>query len=146
VVDSRCTLADASQLIRTAAEAPVIVAAGPESTSANRQRLSDHGVEVVLCDAETHAGRLAQLLDELGRRRMTNVLFEGGSRLLGSLFDMRAIDELHVFIAPKLLGGDGASAPLAGAGIDKMTEAVALAEPEWQRTGDDMYLRTRIAH
>jgi diaminohydroxyphosphoribosylaminopyrimidine deaminase/5-amino-6-(5-phosphoribosylamino)uracil reductase len=145
VVDSHCRLAGASQLIRTAAEAPVIVAAGPESTSAERQRLSDHGVEVLLCDAATHLERLAQLLDELGRRRMTNVLVEGGGRLLGSLFDMRAIDELHVFIAPKLFGGAGAPAPLSGAGIEKMTEAVDLAEVEWQRTGDDMYLRGRIS-
>jgi diaminohydroxyphosphoribosylaminopyrimidine deaminase/5-amino-6-(5-phosphoribosylamino)uracil reductase len=133
-------------LIRTAAEAPVIVAAGPEAAAADQKRLSDFGAEVLLCDAATHPERLAQLLEELGRRRMTNVLVEGGGRLLGSLFDMRVIDELHVFIAPKLLGGAGAPAPLAGAGIDKVTEAAALTEAEWQRSGDDMYLRGRIAH
>jgi diaminohydroxyphosphoribosylaminopyrimidine deaminase/5-amino-6-(5-phosphoribosylamino)uracil reductase len=145
VVDSRCTLADGSQLIRTAGEAPVIVAAGPESAASDRQRLSDLGAEVLLCDAATHSDRLDQLLDELGRRRMTNVLVEGGGRLLGLLFDERAIDELDVFIAPKLLGGEGAPAPLAGKGIDKITETVALADAEWQHTGDDMHLHARIA-
>jgi diaminohydroxyphosphoribosylaminopyrimidine deaminase/5-amino-6-(5-phosphoribosylamino)uracil reductase len=146
VIDSRCTLADASRLIGTAGEAPVIVAAGPESAVKDRQRLSDLGIEVLNCAAATHTERLTQLLDELGRRRMTNVLVEGGARLLGLLFDLRAIDELHVFIAPKLLGGAGAPAPLAGAGIDRIAEAVALADAEWQRTGDDMYLCGRIVH
>ena len=145
VIDSRCTLSDTCQLSRTAGEAPVIVVAGPDSSDADRQRLSNSGVEVFLCDAVTHANRLGQLFEELGRRRMTNVLVEGGGRLLGLFFDTRAIDELHVFIAPKLLGGAGATAPLAGAGIDKMTEAMALDEAEWQRSGDDMYLRARIA-
>jgi diaminohydroxyphosphoribosylaminopyrimidine deaminase/5-amino-6-(5-phosphoribosylamino)uracil reductase len=133
-------------LIRTAAEAPVIVAAGAEAAAADQKRLSDFGAEVLLCDAATHPERLAQLLEELGRRRMTNVLVEGGGRLLGSLFDMRVIDELHVFIAPKLLGGDCAPAPLAGAGIDRMTAAVALSDAEWRQSGEDMYLRGRIAH
>ena len=36
---------------------------------------------------------------------LTNVLVEGGSKLLGTLFDMRAVDEVHVFIAPKVAGG-----------------------------------------
>ena len=42
---------------------------------------------------------------------MTNVLVEGGSRLLNTLFDMYAIDEVHVFTAPKDAGGDSTSAP-----------------------------------
>ena len=46
------------------------------------------------------AARLDAAVDELGRRRLTNVLVEGGSRLLGSLLDSREIDEVHVFIAP----------------------------------------------
>jgi diaminohydroxyphosphoribosylaminopyrimidine deaminase/5-amino-6-(5-phosphoribosylamino)uracil reductase len=123
-----------------------MVAAGPESAAAERTRLTDLGVEVLHCDAATHVERLNQLLDELGRRRMTNVRVEGGGRLLGLLFDTRAIDELHVFIAPKLLGGEGAPSPLAGMGIDKMAEAAALADAEWQRTGDDMHLHARLAH
>jgi diaminohydroxyphosphoribosylaminopyrimidine deaminase/5-amino-6-(5-phosphoribosylamino)uracil reductase len=145
VIDSRCTLSETSQLIRTAAEAPVIVVAGRNSAAADRQRLGDGGVEVILCDADTHTDRLGQLLDELGRRRMTNVLVEGGSRLLGLFFDIRAIDEVHVFIAPKLCGGAGALAPLAGAGVDKIADALRLAEAQWQRAGEDMYLQARIA-
>jgi diaminohydroxyphosphoribosylaminopyrimidine deaminase/5-amino-6-(5-phosphoribosylamino)uracil reductase len=42
---------------------------------------------------------------------MTNVLVEGGSRLLHTLFDIYAIDEVHVFTAPKDAGGDAPSAP-----------------------------------
>jgi len=42
---------------------------------------------------------------------MTNVLVEGGGRLLGTLFDMRAVDEVHAFIAPKFAGGATALPP-----------------------------------
>ena len=45
---------------------------------------------------------------------MTNVLVEGGSRVLGGFFDSRQIDEWHVFIAPKLVGAAAAPGPIAG--------------------------------
>ena len=45
-----------------------------------------------------------EVIAELGRRRMTHVLVAGCSALLGSFFDADLIDELHVFVAPKLVG------------------------------------------
>ena len=44
----------------------------------------------------------------MGRRHWTNVLVEGGSAVLGSFFDAGAIDEVHVFVAPRLIGGSSA--------------------------------------
>ena len=90
VLDTQASLGSDSQLVRTASEAPVLVAVGEESSPADRSRLRDAGCEVFVCDGETHAARLDALLAELGRRRLTNVLVEGGGRLLGSLLDARA--------------------------------------------------------
>ena len=56
---------------------------GPESSPADRLRLRDAGCEVFVCEGETHAARLDALLAELGRRRLTNVLVEGGGRVAG---------------------------------------------------------------
>ena len=57
---------------------------------------------------------------------MTNVLIEGGGEVLGSLLDLDQIDEVHVFIAPKLFGGAAAPGPLAGLGraADKRSRGV----------------------
>jgi diaminohydroxyphosphoribosylaminopyrimidine deaminase/5-amino-6-(5-phosphoribosylamino)uracil reductase len=85
------------------------------------------------------------LLTELGHRRMTNVLVEGGGELLGSLFDAGAIDEVHVFIAPKIIGGQSAKSPIGGAGVDQIASALNLADLEKRHVGDDIYLHGRIA-
>ena len=145
VVDTHGALASASQLVRTAREVPVLVAVGAEASAENRERLSAAGCEVLVCSGAMPAERLEQLLDGLGRRRMTNVLVEGGSRLLGSLFDARAIDEVHVFIAPKLIGGEQAPGPLGGLGIERIADAWPLVDPRVQRLGDDLYLSGRLA-
>jgi diaminohydroxyphosphoribosylaminopyrimidine deaminase/5-amino-6-(5-phosphoribosylamino)uracil reductase len=76
---------------------------------------------------------------------MTNVLVEGGSRLLGSLFDAGLIDEVHVFIAPKLAGGKAALGPIGGRGIDKIAAAMAIEDVSTRPIGTDLYLTGRIA-
>ena len=69
---------------------------------------------------------IAPLLEELGRRGMTNVLVEGGGRVLGSFLDEGQVDAVDVFIAPLLEGGDHARTPARGKGHRLMREAIRL--------------------
>jgi len=141
VADTHGSLSSRSQLALTARETPLLVAVGPQASEANRERLREAGCEVVVCEGDSHAARLESLLEDLGGRRLTNLLVEGGSRLLGSLFDARQIDEVHVFIAPKLVGGIGAGSPIAGEGVEQISQALSLERSELQQVGSDMYIR-----
>jgi diaminohydroxyphosphoribosylaminopyrimidine deaminase / 5-amino-6-(5-phosphoribosylamino)uracil reductase len=145
VLDTRATLGSESQLVGTAAETPVLVAVGAESARQERERLIAAGCEVLVCEGSTHAARFDALLAELGRRRMTNVLVEGGAQVLGMLFDDRRIDEVHVFIAPKLAGGAGAASPIGGEGVAAMADALSLAAPVVRQSGDDVYVTGRCS-
>jgi diaminohydroxyphosphoribosylaminopyrimidine deaminase/5-amino-6-(5-phosphoribosylamino)uracil reductase len=107
-------------------------------------RLTSAGVEVLVLGAPDRAARLADLFDELGRRRLTNVLVEGGAGLLGACFDGGHLDEIHVFIAPKLVGGAGAPSPVGGRGLSGMTAALRLEDISRRPIGDDLYLTGRI--
>jgi diaminohydroxyphosphoribosylaminopyrimidine deaminase/5-amino-6-(5-phosphoribosylamino)uracil reductase len=144
VVDSNATLSPNSRLVQTAREIPVIVAAGTSAPPSACGALVDVGVEIVQLPGAQDQ-RLDALLAELGRRRMTNVLIEGGGQLLGTLFDMRAIDEAHVFIAPKLAGGVDAPAPLGGTGVDRMADAPNLRDISIEELGGDVYVHGRVA-
>jgi diaminohydroxyphosphoribosylaminopyrimidine deaminase / 5-amino-6-(5-phosphoribosylamino)uracil reductase len=144
VLDTQASLSPDCQLLRTVTEAPVLVAVGKQASATNRRRLIDAGCEVFECPGETHIDRLHALFEELGRRRMTNVLVEGGSRILGSLMDARQIDEVHVFIAPKMIGGSGASVPFQGKGIAQMNDALCIEAPEVENIDGDVYIHGRI--
>ena len=117
----------------------------PELTPDDRERLEKTGCEVFVCRGDTHSARLVELLGELGRRRLTNVLVEGGGGLVGSLLDSGEIDEVHVFLAPKLVGGASATSPIGGEGIEEMSRALALKEPEVRQVGSDVYVQGRVA-
>ena len=145
VVDSRAQLSSDSQLARSATEIRTLVAAGPEVPDANRQRLEQTGCEVWVGAATDPGKRLGELLQELGRQGLTNLLVEGGGHLLGSLFDAKAIDEVHVFIASKLVGGLSAPSPLAGQGLASMADAMALQGATIEPLDGDVYIHGRTA-
>lgn len=144
VVDSAASLSLDSQLVKTAGDVPVLVAAGCDAPETAIGRLNDAGVEVYRCAGQTHDQRIASLLDELGRRRMTNVLVEGGSRLLGALFDARAIDEVHVFVAPKIVGGEAAPSPIGGQGAERIIDSLRLADISIEELDGDVYIHGRV--
>lgn len=139
VVDSRASLSLDSRLVRTAGDAPVLVAATSAAPAENVQRLRAAGVEVQQLPA-TGSSRtdVTELLAELGRRRMTNILVEGGGELLGEFFDREAMDEVHVFVAPTIVGGAAAKSPVAGAGLAEISDRSPFASTEFQVLGHDV--------
>ncbi|HEX3870962.1 MAG TPA: bifunctional diaminohydroxyphosphoribosylaminopyrimidine deaminase/5-amino-6-(5-phosphoribosylamino)uracil reductase RibD [Pirellulales bacterium] len=139
-LDSDAQLSPTSQLVLTAREMPVIVATAASADATRAAALRDAGCEVLALTGVSYAERLAELLDALGRRRMTNVLVEGGSRLLGECFDADLIDEVHVFVAPKCVGGHDALSPIGGSGRRDMVDAPRIMQPVWENIDGDLYV------
>ncbi len=130
-----------SRLVQTIEEAPVqLWTAAP---AAELQPLVDAGVEVCRLEGDTPAAHVKQLLDDCGVRGMTNLLVEGGGGLLGTLFDADAIDEYHVFIAPKVIGGAASLGPVGGQGRSLISDSPLFHPPLVQQLGPDIYVRAR---
>jgi diaminohydroxyphosphoribosylaminopyrimidine deaminase / 5-amino-6-(5-phosphoribosylamino)uracil reductase len=135
VVSASGQLPERCRLRATARDAPVIV------FTAHPHKLTGwaaDGAEVVaLSDT---AMSLDAVLANLGHRRFTNVLIEGGAGLLGSVLDASAADEFHVFVAPRIAGGVGAPSPVGGTGVARMADALALDRVTFEPSGADVYV------
>lgn len=131
-------------LIKTIDQAPLLVVVRSEAEEQEAAWVADAGGEVLCIEATTNRERLTHLMEELGRRRMTKLLIEGGAGVLGAAFDAGLVDEVHAFIAPKIVGGQPAPSPVAGEGIDQMKLATQLTEVEIQQVAGDVYLQGRV--
>ncbi len=141
VLDSDGRLPSSSSLATTAGDTPVLVVMADDSAKASDLRAL--GCEVLTLPSHNGLPDVTSLLDELGRRRLTNVLVEGGAQVLGSFFDAKVVDEVHAFIAPLITGGNATTA-VAGLGIDKISEALRLAEWTVEKLGTDMLIHGRM--
>jgi diaminohydroxyphosphoribosylaminopyrimidine deaminase/5-amino-6-(5-phosphoribosylamino)uracil reductase len=142
VLDTGARLPLEGRLAATAGEAPVLVAARRGVPADRAAALRSRGCEVVELPSD-EAGRVSigAVLEELGRRGATNVLVEGGGRVLGAFFDAGEVDEVEVYLAPRIEGGDHAGTGVRGAGRAAMAEAVGLVETEVEVLDGDVRMR-----
>ena len=144
VLDSTLATPIDCQLVKTAREIPVLIATTSRAPRDRIAALQNRGVEVQLFDTpETGpAGRvsLPSLMTELARRQITNLLVEGGEQTLGAFRDADLLDELHIFIAPKIVGSGGLS-PVGGAGLERIPTDAEFDLVETRPIDSDLYWR-----
>jgi diaminohydroxyphosphoribosylaminopyrimidine deaminase/5-amino-6-(5-phosphoribosylamino)uracil reductase len=141
VMCGRSAPAAGSRLVGTAAEAPVLMAYPAGHAPEGLDALVGLGCEALPVPGSP-PGRVSPegLLSELGARRMTNVLVEGGAEVLGSFFDAGLVDRIMAFVAPLVIGGAGATTAVAGRGTETIEAALRLHEPKVTPTGPDVLI------
>lgn len=148
VLDSMAQLRTNSKLVRSAREVPLLIVTDRQAPHEARSRLENAGCEVMCLDQQPQppgdrVAALHQLLERLGERQMTNLLVEGGGKVLGSFFDAELINEVHTFIAPMLIGGEGVS-PLGGSGAESMDRVKRLEHYRSEQIDEDLYISGRF--
>jgi diaminohydroxyphosphoribosylaminopyrimidine deaminase/5-amino-6-(5-phosphoribosylamino)uracil reductase len=139
VLDSDLRTPPHSQLVRTARQVPTWVFHARNASSRRARALAKAGCQLHGVPTMSVGLSLPAVLDTLGAQEMTNVLVEGGGRVLGSFFDQRLADEFHIYLAPRLIGGASSPGPLHGMGVSTVG-AVATLSPALVRLGDGWFV------
>jgi len=147
VVDSKLRIPLASQVVQTAHEIPTCVVTTVNAPSGIEQTLEQAGVRVIRVPA-TAEGRCDPVVTfrELAAREVVSVMCEGGSELAGSLLAHRLPDQLHVFMAPLLLGPRGRPGAVDWAGPENPSDAPRIEPARWELCGTDAYVWGPIAY
>ena len=140
VVDSALRLPLSAQLATARRDCRTLVATGEGAPRDKQRQLENQGVEILRLPSYAD-GRvnLEALLAELGARGVADLLVEGGATLSAALLQRRLVDKLVVFIAPKIIGGDGINV-VAAFGVETMADALQLHGMKSQSVGEDVML------
>ncbi|MBQ9394802.1 MAG: bifunctional diaminohydroxyphosphoribosylaminopyrimidine deaminase/5-amino-6-(5-phosphoribosylamino)uracil reductase RibD [Proteobacteria bacterium] len=96
-------------------------------------------VAVELVDGDDKGLDLDAVMRCLAKKYMMTTLYcEGGAALHGSLLDHGVIDQIHLYMAPKIIGGEAARGCIAGLGIEKMADALEFCFSDIQTLGNDI--------
>jgi len=74
------------------------------------------------------------------RWKVERLLCEGGGELNGALFRAGLVNELHLTVCPKILGGRAAPTIADGTGGLKLSDATRLVLKSMKRVGDELFL------
>jgi diaminohydroxyphosphoribosylaminopyrimidine deaminase/5-amino-6-(5-phosphoribosylamino)uracil reductase len=145
VVTSGLDIPRSCKVMRTpAADGPLLFCT-KKANSNKMESFRKAGAEVVVVrkDREGRADLEAVAL-ELGKRNIASVLLEGGAGLFGSALGAGLVDEVVLFLAPKLVAGDGVSMT-RGKGVKKIADAMPLTDMKVRRIGSDLMITARVA-
>ena len=142
VVDTHLRLPQAAACLREPGRTLVATVMGYDAE--RRARLESAGAEIlVLPSGEDGRADLAALLRYLAEQELVNeVLLETGATLAGAMLDANLVDEMQLFVAPTLLGGD--ARPLfALPGLTRMAQQRPLDILDIRAIGRDWRITAR---
>ena len=79
---------------------------------------------------------LGVVLAELGQKKVTSVMIEGGGSLLGHALDERLIDKVQIYVAPILTGGPVVS--FGGGGAHRTRDGAHLDRISFEKIGPEI--------
>ena len=134
VLDSRLRLPLTSRLVATARSGPVLVYAADDAPESAQGALEGQGITVV----RKGRGRvpIPFILEDLAAREVTSLLVEGGGETLGAFLRGRHGDKVHLFVAPRILGGRASRPAFGGEGPLTLDDSTWLDDLQVRSAGD----------
>jgi len=141
ILDSFARLPVTSQIVKTLLQAETYVVVSPNAPQERVQKLYELGVKVFEIEEVGGSLNLIKLGRKLAETGINKVLLEGGGAVLASAFETHLVDEVMVFIVPKIIGGKEAISPVGGKGIELIKDALLLEPFTVEHIGNDLLVR-----
>ncbi len=135
---------EGSKVLKVDADTKTLIIASVDIPPAREKWLLSYGVQVVKLKERQGRIDFNEILKVLGDMAIDSLYIEGGSSVLGSAFESGIIQKVYAAIAPKIIGGKLAITPVAGAGIERMRDAIVLKNVSHEIIGQDVIIKGYI--
>lgn len=157
VCDSRLRIPESSKLVTTANDIEtVVITADPqikrgeitiddlqytEMSGEKKMRvLLDKGVKILNYPSSVGSQvDLKEAVAALGKMGIDGILLEGGGTLNESMLKEDLVQEMRIFLAPKVFGGK-AKSPVEGIGVNEPSEAKRFIWKDVKKIGEDLMI------
>lgn len=139
ICDSNLRIPINSQIVKTAGKIRTIVATVSEDTK-KQQELEKLGIEIIRTQQKNGRVDLDELIKKIGEMKIDSVMVEAGATLNAELIKTGKVNQIDIYIAPKLIGGRDSLPFLGSIGVNEMSEALLLKEPKIKSFGDDIMI------
>ncbi len=121
-------------------QVPTCVVTTVKPTHPKVSRLEKMGTEIIFCH-KNKKGQvdLKDLLKQLGRRSIVNLLVEGGPTVASSFVREKLVDHLFLFLAPSFLGEKGISM-FSDLNIASLRQKIILKKTQFRKIGEDILI------
>ncbi|MHB8085031.1 MAG: bifunctional diaminohydroxyphosphoribosylaminopyrimidine deaminase/5-amino-6-(5-phosphoribosylamino)uracil reductase RibD [Dehalococcoidia bacterium] len=138
IIDGNGSVPTTARIFSEPGKTLVAVADTPQNRE--KVKIKREGTEYILLQSKSGMLDLKELLKVLGERKITTVMVEGGSQLMGYFFDNHLVDKVLIFIAPMIIGGEKAKVAVGGEGVMKVKDALQLKNVKIEKFDNEFLL------
>lgn len=142
ICDSKLRIPMDCDIVKTAKGIPTYVATSSDDCK-KASALEAQGVNILHIPSNESGIDLDVLMQELGEMKIDSVLIEGGAAMHTSALQAGIVNKVQIYIAPKILGGDGISA-FGSMGIAEVNHAIGLKNPKIKTFGEDIMIEYEV--
>lgn len=140
IVDSELKISPQSAVFRQQGTVRIYTLA--DAAQNRRNALQEAGAEIVMLPARDSRVDLTAVMNELAESQINEVMVEAGAGLAGALLQQQLIDEIIIYMAPKLMG-DSARGLFHLPGLQTMAQSIDLQIDEVRKVGVDWRFSVR---
>nr|WP_067286052.1 bifunctional diaminohydroxyphosphoribosylaminopyrimidine deaminase/5-amino-6-(5-phosphoribosylamino)uracil reductase RibD [Marinobacterium profundum] len=133
VLDSRLRMPPGARILQQPGRTLIVTCQGDSLAQAP---LIERGAQLLSLPGTGGRVDLAALLDWLGAQQCNELLVETGATLAGAMVAAHLVDEIVVYMAPKLLGS--AARPLLELPFERMAQQIPLQVEDMRQLGADI--------
>lgn len=137
ILDSHLRIPLKAKVLTWVHEQPTIVCTTAHASSEKIQILKKQGVQVWILPKKKGRVSLKAALSKLGKSGISTVLIEGGSALNASALQGGLVNQVRLYVAPQLLGGQDAKSLIGGSSPQTLEQGWFLVNPEIKKIGQD---------
>ncbi|MEW6259349.1 MAG: bifunctional diaminohydroxyphosphoribosylaminopyrimidine deaminase/5-amino-6-(5-phosphoribosylamino)uracil reductase RibD [Thermodesulfobacteriota bacterium] len=140
VLDTHLRIDPAATVLHHEGTGRTWIIVGEDVDPSRIRRIASENVEIIPCPIAQNRIDLQQLLKLLADRKISSLLVEGGSQVIGSFVRGKAFDKFVAFFAPKLIQGNDGMPICAGAGVDRMADCLTLCDVHAEMIEQDVMI------
>lgn len=126
----------------SACEVETIIACSERVSEEKAAEFKEQNIKIVKCPERDSEIDLTFLVKKLGEMEIDGILLEGGGILNASMLRAGLVDQVDLFIAPMILGGD-AKTIVGGKGVEHLKDAWHFSIKGVEKCGEDLHVILR---
>ena len=140
VLDGRGEAPPTARLFRGSGASNTILATTPLAAPDKLKKITGGGAACLKVPARRGRVSLKVLFRKLAEQGVMRLLVEGGGETAAAVLEEGLVDEVHLFIAPIIIGGRKSPPAVGGLGVKSIKDAYRLTGMTVNRLGDDMHV------
>ncbi|HXV66656.1 MAG TPA: 2,5-diamino-6-(ribosylamino)-4(3H)-pyrimidinone 5'-phosphate reductase [Nitrosopumilaceae archaeon] len=138
ILDSKATIDEKSQIIRTCNKIPTIIVISEKASKLNISKLEKYPLEIMI--SGKNQVNIKSLLKSLSRKKIQTILVEGGGTVNWEFLRLGLVDEIILTITPYIIGGKNAITLVEGQGYSKIRNSPKLKLKKIYRLKNEIIL------